>query len=642
MSDFTQYVEHGWKLCPIQPGTKRPSGRDWNSEKNALTSPGDVEFLHGAGLLHRYSGTCALDIDDWPRAEAWLAERGVNLSELYSAPDAVRILSGRADSGKLLYALKRPMASVRITEGRDTLLEFRSATADGKSVQDVLPPSVHPETGQHYRWEYADELVGDWRTPPPLPEALQALWEDRLTGKGSAEAESAPPARSAGVQELQDLLRNFDPSASRDEWIRVGAALHYETGGSPEGMALWDEWSRRSDKYQGLGDIETNWRSFRSDRADSITAGFLRRGAIATPDEFEDCTQAPDGPDPWADLEREKLRRYEPVHVADVANRPPPTWLVDKLLPEGEIAMIYGPSGVGKSFVALDLAFCVALGEQWMDRTVRQGPVVWIAAEAAGSMRNRAKAYAQANGLHLDLAELWMIGDTPSLMDQDEAAILTQAVSSKHPRMIVVDTLAAASGGANENSGEDMNLVMESCRRMHKATGALILLIHHTGKDETRGARGWSGLKAAMQTEIFVHEIGGVKAIEVTKQRDAEAGDPWPFRLETVALDMDGETSCVVDIRTPQEMGIRVDPDRKLGRVQQGIYEAICAKVNFPDEPVLAEEIYEDAIKLLPPGPPDQKRDRRPEKVRRALETLMERELIRVEGDLIYVIEQEK
>jgi hypothetical protein len=639
VSEFTQYVEHGWALCPLQPGSKRPKGRAWNDRKNALTSIGAVEYLHGAGLLHSYSGTCALDIDDWPRAEEWLAERGVSLSELYSAPDAVRILSGRAGSGKLLYTLSSPLASVRITEGRDTLLEFRCASADGRSVQDVLPPSIHPETGHPYRWEYGDELVGDWRTPPPLPEAIRALWEQRLVGQGSGEQEIAPPAASAELSELRTLLRSFDPSASRDEWIKVGAALHYETGGSPEGMALWDEWSKKSDKYQGFADIETNWRSFRSDRADSITAGYLRRGAIATPDEFEDCTGEPEGDDPWAAAAADKRRRYEPMHVADVAQRPPPEWLIDKLLPEAEIAMIYGPSGVGKSFMALDLAFAVSMGEPWLQREVRQGPVVWIAAEASGSMRNRAKAYAQANDLALEHAELWMIGDTPSLMDGEEAAILTEAAAAKHPVLIVVDTLAAASGGANENSGEDMNKVMESCRQMHKATGALVLLIHHTGKDETRGARGWSGIKAAMQTELLVSEQNGVKFMEVTKQRDAEAGEPVPFRLVPVTIGMDGETSCVVELLDPSKLTFRGRADQKLGRVQQRLYNAICELVPVVDQPVTAEEVYEAGVALLPPT--TQGRDRRPETVRRSLETLLERDLIRVEGDLIYVVEQE-
>lgn len=638
MSSFTQYVENGWALCPLQPGSKRPKGRAWNAQENALTKRGEVEYLHGAGLLHRYSGTCALDIDDWPRAEAWLAERGVSLSDLYSAPDAVRILSGRQGSGKLLYALGDPLASVRITEGRDTLLEFRCASADGRSVQDVLPPSIHPETGRAYHWDYGDELVGDWRHPPPLPDALRAVWERQTAGQGSGATESAPPAASAGLPELRTLLRSFDPSASRDEWIRVGAALHYETGGSPEGMALWDEWSRKSDKYAGFGDIESNWRSFRSDREDSITAGYLRRGAIAAPEEFEDCTGEAAGPDPWAAAEADRRRRYEPVHVSDVAKRPPPEWLIDRLLPEAEIAMIYGPSGVGKSFMALDLAFAVALGEPWLQREVRQGAVVWVAAEASGSMRNRARAYAQAGDLALEHAELWMIGDTPSLMDGEEAAVLTSAIAEKHPALIVVDTLAAASGGANENSGEDMNKVMESCRQMHKETGALVLLIHHTGKDETRGARGWSGMKAAMQTEITVTEQNGVKFLEVTKQRDAETGDPVPFRLVPVALDMDGESSCIIELLDPSKVSVRPKQDNKLGKIQQRLYNAICELVPVVDQPVTAEEVYEAGVALLPPTPAG--RDRRPEAVRRSLETLLERDLIRVVGDLVYVVEQ--
>ena len=643
MSEFTPHIEHGWTLVPIQPGSKGPRARGWNRKQNCITDP-DHHML-SAGLAHAYSGTCALDVDDYPAAAAWLAERGVSLDELFLQKDSVQISSGRKDHGKLLYALPTPMASKQIKMSRlrelengekDTcILDFRCATAAGLTMQDVLPPSVHPDTGLEYKWDYADDMIGDWRDLPPLPPELYEIWLGELEHERSR---ADVPEKGAALDELRALLEHRDPDMSRDDWVRVGMAIHHETDGGLEGLNLWDEWSREGEKYVGRADLETVWRSFH-DTPNAVTVGSLRQDAVSTPDEFPDAAAALGTNDPWADAEAAKRARFSLTHVSEIAQRDPPEWIVDNLVPQADLVMMYGNSGAGKSFLALDLSFAVASGFTWFNQCSKKGPVVWIAAEAAGAMRNRAKAYAQARGVQLETTELHVIEQTLSLMDREDARILTEVLGEVRPRMIVVDTLAAASGGANENSGEDMNQVLNHCRQLHAATGAMILLIHHSGKDASRGARGWSGIRAAVDAEFEVsyNASSPIRTLTVTKQRDGTDGTVMPFRLLAVPLGFDDATSCVIEYLDETMLGTKAQ--NALGGTQKATFQVIYALASeFGDEfaAVKLQDVY-DAASVTIPAPPKGKRDRRSETVRRAVAKLHERGYVTVVDDTVSI-----
>lgn len=178
------YLQHGWALCRIPAGKKGPESKGWNLEANAIRDPAALsEWIGNIGLLHAWSGTCALDIDKYQEAHGWLASRGVDLDQLMAADDAVQIVSGRAGSAKLLYRLPAgvgPLLTLQIKDphadpkdrGKSTWLELRCASAAGQTVQDVLPPSIHPGTGKAYCWAGS----GDWRALPELPASLLKLW----------------------------------------------------------------------------------------------------------------------------------------------------------------------------------------------------------------------------------------------------------------------------------------------------------------------------------------------------------------------------------------------------------------------------------------------------------------------------------
>ena len=191
MKNAIDYVGKGIALINIPPHAKGPITTGWNEEKNVITTQEAAAKLTGnVGIAHAYCSpmpTMALDIDDMALTKPWLAERGVDVTVLLEADDAVQIVSGKQGRAKLIYSLPRghnPVESLTVKQKLNiaeketdiTVLEFRCATRDGLTVQDVLPPSVHPDTGRPYRWGGK----GDWRAIPEIPAALLKVWQQEL------------------------------------------------------------------------------------------------------------------------------------------------------------------------------------------------------------------------------------------------------------------------------------------------------------------------------------------------------------------------------------------------------------------------------------------------------------------------------
>lgn len=233
MSVVADYVAHGLALVAIPAGKKGPASFGWNTQENAITDPNIANSLTGnVGLAHAYCSptpTMALDIDDMVLTEPWLAARRIAVTSLLNADDAVKIVSGKPGRAKLLYRLPtglgpieslaiKEMITVEGGEKQVTVLEFRCGTREGLTVQDILPPSIHPDTGQPYRWGGK----GDWRMIPEIPDALLKVWQQELftqakkrtRGKGRLTlfkgVEDTPRQRA----KLVDLLRYVSADCS--------------------------------------------------------------------------------------------------------------------------------------------------------------------------------------------------------------------------------------------------------------------------------------------------------------------------------------------------------------------------------------------------------------------------------------------
>ena len=233
--------------------------------------------------------------------------------------------------------------------------------------------------------------------------------------------------------------------------------------------------------------------------------------------------------------------------------------LIEGTLGRGAMAVLYGDSNSGKTFCAIDMAAAVARGVDWLGKPTDAGLVVYLATESPTSVGMRLTAYQRHHGLRVPG---FVIVKSPiNLFDgnADTAAVihLVSELESEHGAkvaLIVGDTLARLAVGANENAGEDMGQVVRNIDAIRASTGAAFLVIHHTGKDAAKGMRGWSGLRAATDTEIEVtaDEASGLRSAEITKQRDFPGkGDRIGFRLVPVHLGLNrwsnDRGSCVVE-----------------------------------------------------------------------------------------------
>jgi AAA domain/DnaB-like helicase N terminal domain len=254
--------------------------------------------------------------------------------------------------------------------------------------------------------------------------------------------------------------------------------------------------------------------------------------------------------------------------------------MVEGLFNIGDLAMIYGASNSGKSYFAGHMSMCITEGADFLGRRTKRGAVLYVAGEGPSSIRQRLAAYRRHFGREpgrfglipcaLDLME-------PSADVGELARLVVQAAKDiEEPvLMIVIDTVARAMVGGDENTGVDMARLVGACDRIRAETGATLLLIHHAGKDESRGARGHSSLRAALDTEIEVSKDDATKThyAKVTKQRDlGGGGEKLAFKLVPVHLSTDEwcnpVTACAVVAEECQQQGAG---PRRLTPAQQAV-----------------------------------------------------------------------
>jgi hypothetical protein len=230
------------------------------------------------------------------------------------------------------------------------------------------------------------------------------------------------------------------------------------------------------------------------------------------------------------------------------------SYLIKGLLDRGAMSVVYGPSNSGKTFFSLDVAFHVAARETWRDRRIASGTVLYLAAEGGNGIANRIVALRAAHGASNVPLALRRAGLDLLHPDADVQRVIELAgeISKQAPlQMIVVDTLSRVLAGGDENGPADMTAFVKNIDRIRLATGAHIMIVHHTGKDAARGARGHSSLRAATDTEIEITvDEAGIRAATVQKQRDYNGGETFHFELTNIDVgeDQDGDPvrTCVV------------------------------------------------------------------------------------------------
>lgn len=242
--------------------------------------------------------------------------------------------------------------------------------------------------------------------------------------------------------------------------------------------------------------------------------------------------------------------------------------LIDGVLETHGLTIVYGPSGSGKTAIVVDLALRVAAGMDWCGHLTQQGAVIYVAAENYVSTERRVWAWCQRHGVEGPPLAVVETGVVMSNGDVDALARLAKEVAALFGcpvRLIVVDTLARTMHG-NENETEAMGAYVACAEALKERVGAHVMIVHHTGKDEARGARGSSALKAATDHELEVYRAEGKRGLMLTKVREGELeGTGFGFELERRVLGvnrMGREVSTVVAVADGDGAPRRAAPRR--------------------------------------------------------------------------------
>ena len=286
MTEVTTMLQAGWALVPVPKGLKGPKTRNWNLPANCVTGACTQDVLDrldgmNIGLAHAYctpTPTCAIDVDNYKQAKRWLQSHGIDLDGLLFDESAKVIWSGKKYSLKLLYRLAdgvKPLESKKIV-GPDakSILEFRCATKDGKTVQDILPPSLHPE-GHRYRWLGQGNPVD----LPFMPPALLEVWEkligraarpvNRKSGllQGKYQREETP--RQVAI--IREALSYIDADCGYETWRNVVWSVMSTKWACAEELAK--AWSMTAPKAYDDAAFCRLVHSYIEDRATPLTLG---------------------------------------------------------------------------------------------------------------------------------------------------------------------------------------------------------------------------------------------------------------------------------------------------------------------------------------------------------------------------------
>lgn len=444
--------------------------------------------------------------------------------------------------------------------------------------------------------------------------------------------------------QIAEVLK-WTAGGDHNRWMAVGMAVHHETEG--EGEWLWDEWSQGIADYEGPDEIRYKWSTMGNYTGNEKTFWSVLREAqalgcpvnvdTASPDEFEDLgtdNSRPAGYHGFFSIDQFEGQDTK-VH-----------WFIKGFLPRAQLAILFGPSGSGKSFLAFDLCAAIARGlETWNGKRVTKGRVAYLVAEGVPGFRQRIKAYRAEHAIKGSDIDMTIIaGVVPNLTDEASVARLKADMKAFGPYdLIVFDTFAQVTSGANENSGEEMSTALKHCREISQVCGAMSLLVHHSGKDDTKGARGWSGLKAAADVELEVKrdKDGAQRSVTITKMKDGEDNTAQGFKLRTVVMgkDEDGDdiTSCVVEYNDAGP----VTKAAKLGHNQAALMRALSDLQGFNSGKGIEEEKLIAATVELMHLKEGAKQDMRPVRAKEALTALTANNYVFVENGLVSAVKVE-
>lgn len=408
----------------------------------------------------------------------------------------------------------RPLSATDLQQMLDDFAKQGFGAGGAANASPMPPPSTRPMSalGQTLASARSEDLV-------VLQDALSYISSDVPRGNGT--------------------IIGADGQPEADYWFGVVLAARREYGDAAKEVVR--RWSQQSLRYGDGSGFEHAWNQHDPNRAKPVTVGSLFMLAKLNG---------------WPGVRREPATAvvakpdYPGFRLLDrdaIMALPPLRWRVKGLLPETGIAAVYGPSKSGKSFLSFDLGCAIAMGHKWFGHRTIMGPVTYVMLEGEAALRNRAKAWEQHNDEQLPVGFLAM--NMPFQISDDQQV---EALGASLPQsgVVIIDTLNRTAPGLDENSSQDMGRILAGMKRLQEITGGLVLVVHHTGKDASKGLRGHSSLLAALDGAIEVERSGDSRCWSAAKVKDGEDGKKLAFKLHVLDLgrDSDGDaiTSCAV------------------------------------------------------------------------------------------------
>lgn len=352
-------------------------------------------------------------------------------------------------------------------------------------------------------------------------------------------------------------------------------------------------------------------------------------------DQFENVSTPED-----AAKEETKRQRLQFMKVTQFARRKRLPWLIKGVLPRGE-TMTFGASGSGKTFAILDMVCHLVLGIDWNGHKTKRSRCAYVCAEGAGGFISRIQAWAKKYDKLLTDLDDWLIitPDTPNFLKEEDARLTADRINEHFKGtcdFIVIDTLAQVTAGADENSAKDMGLALRHAKLLGVLTGAGYNLVHHTGKDEDKGARGSSIIKGQLDAMFYIFRKDDKRTFWIEKMKDGKDQFGYEFDLENleVGTDEDGDpvVSCAVQYAGVSN-GKKAKKVLKRGRWQQAVMTAWLA---VGGGNVMQKEVFDEVMRTSV-EPDKGKDDRRPEQIKRALESLAQEGVFRLDNGAILI-----
>ena len=518
------YTRIGWRVIPLLPRSKKPYVVWKQFQATAPTEEqvrewwtrwpdANIGLLTGAG-----TNLVVLDTDSGEAEEALLSAYG---------PLPPTPTSKTAKGRHRLFAQTQPPIGNSVG-----LLPEVDVRGQGGYI--VAPPSIHP-SGHEYKWENG---LGPDTALASLPGSLLSIVKER---------EQSTHAVTVSPRQVEN-----GPS-------HILAALKCE-GPGPQWTTLCPA---HGDSTPSLSvRLAPNGNLLLKCHAGCSTGVILKAIGGNTSDLF-----AAPSSEEGAKLTVERSTAFRFFSIAELFAFEPTAWLVEGVLPSKGLAFVYAPPATYKSFFCLDMALCVALGLPWHGREVQQGPVVYVAAEGnAPEIALRIRAWAERYG-SAEAAQFHCLTSSIDLGDPGSVERFLASLPEPRPRLIVIDTLARCTNRLDENRSTDMGRAVALTDRLREATGATVVLVHHSRKHDSE-MRGSGALEAAADTSILLAKAKASRVVRIECEKQKDAPEFADFTLE---LHEQGASAVLVEVSPSQRStakGDRLNPnDEKLVRV---------------------------------------------------------------------------